>query len=902
MDISQQVLVRLPRGPRTDGRTSVTPVHSFNAGRKRKRNELCAAIDGESINIYDVRNARLQASYPVPPTSTFASGPCSVCLRDRDTGLQSRRRTYIITNQPGPHIQCFSHPLNSSQDYDTEITPIPEGFLVEDIVYFDAVPSVAQTSIPPSDPDILIVNKQGQALICRSDLSSDVTQVDLSISVGDSVAITAIYCYAGGQAVPGPLKHRPDLLGTAGEGDVILTALVGPQSPTGEDAHELYVHTWLLSSDNHLQNGSLRRKVQLLSTSTLHLPAHWPIPDSKSCCFDRTGDSLIFWDRQSLLRYDLTGSFPQLVTKLTSADGDISNAFELPANVIAMSTSTDTSLYDMKYGSLQASIRHEKTPNNLGFITYCAQPRRIICIRSHSLLAINVDAIQSIGRHARAHPHALLSESIGKGVASHPEISESIPPSKKMKIGSLQQNPIRYEAAQSQLAGSAEVQRDDPSTHDASTAVSTTIAQNLASSAYRGPGTRIDAGIDEALHRAIVRQATENDNEILKIEAVSEKQIHIWIRDGHFVRHRLSRKGRQSGASFSDLPAPGKLATALMRFDPTLATLEEYISLCVQCDHEEFAATLKILLRNLIFRTEFAKRTPLIEHADAGNDVEMNEDGSSDRNQALITEDEAAKLESAKDDAILSIAGETLRARLVYALGKLARFSHRTISLLLRTSFSSDEVLALIQLLRQDLYESGYSHLTQNDQSMRLLQGENAVTAPLSALPVRCLGIEEVTKILSTSIEALGIVGLTVQGDSTQFIERMIPELRSEIGRALKTLDDLLALQNTLCENVRYAESFRTTTAQSQGNNSSTRDQQPVQKTGSIVTIYKELAGDHGEVEAPAGILPLSLKADEVSLFKRQQNGNAAGRRSQRELRLLRSRKIPQYSVDRLVL
>ena len=899
MELSQQILVRLPRSPRTDGRSGVTPVHSFTAGRKRKRNEVCAAIDGESINIYDVRNARLKASYPVSPTSTFASNPCSVCLRD---GEQPRRRTYIITNQPGAQIQCFSHSLQSSQEYDTKSASIPEGFLVDDIVCFDAIPSAAQASTPQSDLDILVVNKQGQALVCQSDLSSDVTLVDLSLPFGNSVVFIATQSHGEGQAVPGPLKHRPDLLATAGEGDSILTALVVPQAATEGSAPEVHVHTWLLSKDELLRKGSLGRKVRLLSTSTLHLPAQWLLPDSRSGSLGQGGDSLILWNKQEFLRYDLTLLSPQPVTKLTTDSGEINSAFELPGNIIALSTIYDISFYDMKYGSLQACLRNEKSAIQLAFVTYHARLRKIVCIRSHSVLTIKINPTQSLGRPARTHFHALLSDSIGRGIASHSAISGSVPPSKKIKIGSLKQSPLRDGHAQFQAEKVGGIQVDDIPNRDPSTTTSKTIRQKSTNSVHEGPGSRTDEEIGEMLQRSILWQQTDSKNELLKIEGVSEKQIHSWIRDGLFLRRRLSGKGRQGGASFSTVPAPGKLAMALMRFDSTLATLKDYITLCVRCDREEFVATLKILLLTLISRTEFTDMTHLKEHGEVNHDVEMNQDGIPNENQALVTEGNTARSEPEEDETVLGTASETLRDHLVYAVAQLARFSHRTISTLLRSSFTSDEVLALIQLLRQDLYESGYSHITQNDEARRSLPGENAVMEPLPSSPIRRLGIEDVAKILSTSIEALGIVSLTVKGESDQFVESIIPELRSEIGRAIKTLDDLLALQNTLQENVRFAESLRGTAGQSQHRDLSTRDQTLVQKPGSITTIYKELTGEHGEVEASSGILPLSLKGDEVSLFKKQQNGNAASRRSKRELQVLRSRKVPQYSVDRLVL
>lgn len=37
-----------------NGRTFATPVHSFSGSRKRKRHEIVASVDGESVNVYNV--------------------------------------------------------------------------------------------------------------------------------------------------------------------------------------------------------------------------------------------------------------------------------------------------------------------------------------------------------------------------------------------------------------------------------------------------------------------------------------------------------------------------------------------------------------------------------------------------------------------------------------------------------------------------------------------------------------------------------------------------------------------------------------------------------------------------------------------------------------------------------
>lgn len=55
MEVSQPVLLaRLPRSPLEDGRIRTGQVYGVRAGQKRKRSEICTAVDGESLNLYEV--------------------------------------------------------------------------------------------------------------------------------------------------------------------------------------------------------------------------------------------------------------------------------------------------------------------------------------------------------------------------------------------------------------------------------------------------------------------------------------------------------------------------------------------------------------------------------------------------------------------------------------------------------------------------------------------------------------------------------------------------------------------------------------------------------------------------------------------------------------------------------
>jgi len=56
MEISApHLLARLPRNARSDASTQFGSVYALRDGVKRRRKEICAAIDGDSLSIYEVR-------------------------------------------------------------------------------------------------------------------------------------------------------------------------------------------------------------------------------------------------------------------------------------------------------------------------------------------------------------------------------------------------------------------------------------------------------------------------------------------------------------------------------------------------------------------------------------------------------------------------------------------------------------------------------------------------------------------------------------------------------------------------------------------------------------------------------------------------------------------------------
>lgn len=61
MDIGEPTLLaKLPRaGPSEEGSRKFAQVYGVRDGKIKKRNEICAAIDGNSLNVFEVCGTRL---------------------------------------------------------------------------------------------------------------------------------------------------------------------------------------------------------------------------------------------------------------------------------------------------------------------------------------------------------------------------------------------------------------------------------------------------------------------------------------------------------------------------------------------------------------------------------------------------------------------------------------------------------------------------------------------------------------------------------------------------------------------------------------------------------------------------------------------------------------------------
>merc|ERR1711964_730943 len=106
--------------------------------------------------------------------------------------------------------------------------------------------------------------------------------------------------------------------------------------------------------------------------------------------------------------------------------------------------------------------------------------------------------------------------------------------------------------------------------------------------------------------------------------------------------------------------------------------------------------------------------------------------------------------------------------------------------------------------------------------------------------------------------DAIGPLDLVSDKAEDDFIERIFPDLLSEISLATQYIEESADLQGLLRETLRHAEAQEPTVHSNDANRAKGLQ---TGRPGQIVTIYEQRTEDDAISDLP-GALPLSLRAD----------------------------------------
>ncbi|KIW60636.1 hypothetical protein PV05_00837 [Exophiala xenobiotica] len=879
-----QPLVRLPRTTKVGATTHFGSVFTVRDGVKRRRKEICAATDGDSLSIYEAQNGNILTSFPVPPNSSFSGPPCSIRVT---ADGQLLRRSYCAIKLQSLHIQLVESHEKDQQHIKSVKSPE---------LHDQQSPLLLIDVLPHAADQVLVIQQNGNLTTFSTDLGRKLSDLSLRDSGQLNIQVLAVQHLTPAEARKSVLNQRSDILNEA-KAHTSYLALAYTKVVTGDDGRKLFYGIWSIETAEYKARPERKSIFPLLE----HELGPEGSANDRHCNLGHLASHLYLKSGPTFSTYNLSGLVPTLASTLhTGINGGYEIMAISPAFAIC-SFQDSLRLYDLRYQSLRLQIDAERTTlkrkrsrmaaeGQIGpveFVTYLSHSARIIGRRRHYLVAIDISTAANSKRELQAG--SKLIQNIGLGVGLHDEgrrLGGIVP---KLAIsasaGSAAMNkdwlPVRRrldELAQAgDVAGFEEVFVNDIRSSSMQSSLPQNMVDDLPSNRFLIPDVKINYLLCKIFQIVLSPDSSGTDHPAdmgVKVQVPTFRLIAWLSRLGLVSYKAVKRAMSATNPGSKDVLSASSIVRSLVDVDSSLSLLTECLETGFSPYVEEQAGAVQVLLQQALALVADAAQAPALD------ETEPEESGKQEMQiQALAT--------STSDPTWLP---SRLQRALIMSLDRFGAASAPTISTTLRGLFSQREVLALIQFLRQQLFQGGHTRSFQSVHS-------DTDSASLPAMK-----LDAIVKVLSSCIDAIGPLGFIGALENEDFVGNIIPDLVTEITHATQSLEDAAELQGTLRETLRYEESIR--------KHKSAGGRLPVggptagvnQCPGTIVTLYSEDTKGDDKFQVRDG-LPLSLRAENVvNPLKARKGGGPVSKRSVRHMNMMESMSKGQYSFERLVL
>ena len=324
----------------------------------------------------------------------------------------------------------------------------------------------------------------------------------------------------------------------------------------------------------------------------------------------------------------------------------------------------------------------------------------------------------------------------------------------------------------------------------------------------------------------------------LYIKFFPPRVFHSLVIGGYITSHLIEQTLSDQNQYHARLLRlePSDIVNAIFNFDPSGRLLHRYLRQPVHLDVLEVLQAMRVL----ILRSN-GRQLPALEgaHPTNGDDLSGNNDSS--------------------------IGTPTnLEESLATVLARLYSFPSQRVIQAMQATLTSQEIKVIITMLRHQLSEGGWLSYYIDLQ----LQDSKHPSSTKTSLIV-------ITQLLSCAIDAIGLSGWLVGQEMQESSTYLLSQLRAEASMALESIHEMQSLRDILTEFSKSGPSS-TRSAQIAG---------PVKKASQLPL-------------SPA--LPLgSTQGGDVSTIKVSAGGRVK-RRSKREIAKELSKRVPEYSVDRI--
>ena len=771
-----------------------------------------------------------------------------------------------------------------------------------------------------SNLKLIVIHEDGEVRCFSEKLERELWSARISGSTGDSTAtdvqIEKACIMRLDQAQKALLRGREDILATSAleeqHNPMDVLALFTRHS-VGKDRSLSLIVMKIRGPGSHEQALNISRDKPLQEIVRTIIPEPRRMKKvANRLSFHPASGALYQSSPDCLLVYDLSGMMARLAHDIELNLDDIGDCLPIAPALVMVSTASTISIADIKYSSILAQCslakiplagssislkkrqQHDVAPPNVQLLSYFVSRDIVVARQGRRLIGLQLTTSTLRGNGSRKRRHdILLNDSIGRGSLSARKMRKLNPFVQKGPYSfgrPLAQAPVddaweEYRILLDQCFAQGkydEIERILDTEFRAAKsgqkcgrkANGTTMSEN---SARIGPERR---KVDYLLSKLFSVQDDypypashlRSSERMLRLSNLPHR-ICCWLIQQYYlstetVEAALRHEGRLAA---NERLRSGAVFEALAQQDPSLETTLLLLHSLAPLTALEVVSAL----RHSIALTAESSSVKLITDGHTPNSHSSDVD--------LETGSQSAELQ---DSHALSNV-QTKRSRVIHevlltSMKRLYHFSPHTVSKALKLAFSRSELHSLVDLLRMELSGNGWLSSYFDGRLHSSSEGRADATQ-----------VSIIAHVLNCVIDSIGSGGWisrnSLADDFTEAAET-IAHMKIEISAALEGIMEATYLKGMLGEMLLCGKSFGSIESRTQNHPTS---KLPVHRKSSDIVpmgLKKE------------NVLPLGLKPSQTISTHKVGAGGEIIKRSARDLGRLKSKMVPKYSVERILI
>jgi hypothetical protein len=802
------------------------------------------------------------------------------------------RRTYVSTKGSHAEISLFHDVTLGSGTQSSTVTHKLEAS-EDPVVYIGTVTTARESGVAAEKFDLLVVREDGQIQCLDGDklqekwtspasaLGRDVATPIPEIRV-EFVQLTTAYA-----ASQGILKDRQGVLGLfpqeISEDGFNPDVLVIITRTKGQDPSR-NTHVVALPRRTAARPNESKQLVEPLLTASL--PTSKLTQHTFSFGAHASSGTVQQLSRSYLTEFDISGALPTEISQIKVKEPR--SFLRLSNNSVMISSGTSITIYSSKFKSILASVPlpPQYAPQKEGplakgtinfpcnLVSYFPKLGTAVAIANTGLIAIQIEGksridgllIDSLGCSARGQTRP------GRGACKVPQVQlttivSSIPGS-MAALGWPSKADIK---AMDDAVSTGDVVKFEEFMAEKLPLLSNVWGEGSGSS--QTPRDIDRRWVIYAL-KSIFAWSKGEDGKYSLTTSFYPPNLFVWLLStGNMtvanIELALREQIQQSGL---DSIPPGELVDAIVEMDPQMDLLFALVSVNFLGAAELLAALRRLMESLELFGEGAATRQMMLTSGEESN----LENGDIEEQVAALEAEAEADLAMAEYQLGpgSGIRGEALSL----ALSKLYTCPTKAIVYALQTTYTSQEIVSLIYLLRFEMARGAWTSRYLDDEQLDVIDNETG--APDNTIRL-------IASLLSNCIDAVGaggwLSGHARLVSSNRFeAEELISSLKLEVSAALEGLEEAAYLKGLTSEMVRYGDVIQDGPAG--------KKQKTSHKMGISIAPEQEVK-----------FLPLGLKAEQQVSQLRVGAGGEVSERSLRDIGRLKSQKVGKYSLERIV-